>query len=631
MNSLERALTPEIPLGEAASYFVQLKKLAAPAYAPPDATGDLEGQFSSPLPQVLQTMVELVENEMKTMYAYTVYANSLRDLAHFAISEEFDNHAVQELEHADFLLRRLAVLGGPIQSPDIPAPPASADPVDIIKTMIRMEQEGIARWQTLHACLGDNPTKYKVEEFMTREQEHLDELWQMLPQEAHGELQQQAVQSVTGAQGAPPQAAPAQEAAVAPPAEGQKQAAATPTERAKANLETKSRMVPGMRGEAYGDVIGRLLGAGGGATVGHLYGGKGQPLAAITSAALGQHLGGKGGKAIGKEVDARRNKTAALKRAFEDPRNMLAMEQQAMAAQEQNEAKFYAEKAQQESQARQQLEQQLQQSQQDQSEKDQQLQAMQGTLQLATDSSTKAMMQSVQATQEAIQHRQLAADTTISFDKFKQQLRELADGGGSAGGPGDQTGGMAGGPGEAQQGAQGPANQAPTPGAPAASPTPGQNGPGEGPTQPAQPTEQPASVASGSQQGQGPDKPEVNVKVSSVAQGLMSAVKERAPHALAGALLGAGAQAAHQGLGRSADEMRSEIAEREANSQGGFAEAMGMAQAKFRMHMQEAAENHPEMAIGAGALMGGVLGATKGPEHAARFSKILDNVKYLRG
>lgn len=189
----ERALAQQIPLHEASHFFLKMKE--AEVTDPPDETGALEGQFAAPVEQVLSVMRELVENEFKTMVAYHVYANTLRDLSHNSIAEEFEDHAENEVEHADFLLRRMAVLGGPVQLSEIPPPPASANPADIVNTMIRYEQEGIAKWKVLHALLGENPTKYEVENFLTRELHHLDELWQLLPHEVHTPVLEQKAAS----------------------------------------------------------------------------------------------------------------------------------------------------------------------------------------------------------------------------------------------------------------------------------------------------------------------------------------------------------------------------------------------------------------------------------------------------
>jgi bacterioferritin len=193
-----------IPLHEAAAFFIQLRtfektaeegNVGSSSYEPPDQTGRLEGQFEAPVEVVLQQMAKMVQNELKTNFAYMVYSNSLRDLSHPGIAEEFEDHATNETEHADWLLRRMSVLGGPVQIPDIPSPPPSSDPHDIIQRMIRIEQEGINNWRILRKLVGDeNPMKFKIEEYLTREQEHLDELWQLLPHQANPEvlLRQQA-------------------------------------------------------------------------------------------------------------------------------------------------------------------------------------------------------------------------------------------------------------------------------------------------------------------------------------------------------------------------------------------------------------------------------------------------------
>jgi len=152
---------------------------------PPDTTGRLEGQFLAPIPDVLAVMAELVKNEFMTIYAYKTYANSLRGMAHHSLAEEFEQHADEESDHADFLLRRMAVLGGPVNVPEIPAPPPATKPEEIVQTLIRVEQEGIAGWRQLKEMVGENNPMYvTIEEYMAKEQEHLDDLWQLMPYEA---------------------------------------------------------------------------------------------------------------------------------------------------------------------------------------------------------------------------------------------------------------------------------------------------------------------------------------------------------------------------------------------------------------------------------------------------------------
>lgn len=193
-ESFERAIVGDLPLGEAAAFFLRLKT-AAKEVGPPDEMGVLEGKFLVPVEQVLAVMSELVKNEFESMYAYTVYSQSLRDLSHDSIASHFDEHSDDELDHANFLLKRMSVLGGPVHVPDLEAPKPSSNPEEIIQTMIRMEQDGIAGWRKLLAVVGDNPMKVTIEDYMAKEQEHLDDLWQLLPhQENMPVLQQKTAQ-----------------------------------------------------------------------------------------------------------------------------------------------------------------------------------------------------------------------------------------------------------------------------------------------------------------------------------------------------------------------------------------------------------------------------------------------------
>jgi len=271
-----------IPLHEAAAFFLKLKTAA------PDETGVLEGQFAAPIEEVLEHMALMVQNELKTHYAYIVYSQSLRDLAHHSIAQELLRHAQHETEHAEFLLRRMSVLGGAVEVPDIPAPPPSSDPVEIIKTMIQMEQEGIANWQHLRKLVGeDNPTRFKIEEYLTKEQEHLDELWQLLP---HAET---AATAGTPSAVVDPQAGAAEEAVVTPEA--------APEGKTAASFE---EVQPYALGHGF---LNPLPGSGYGALAGGLMTEGDEKHPALRGAALGALTGGTiyGSKALGIKMSPR--------------------------------------------------------------------------------------------------------------------------------------------------------------------------------------------------------------------------------------------------------------------------------------------------------------------------------------
>lgn len=197
--SLESYLKNKIPFGEACSFLVEFHKLGE----------DMAMTQAPPAPDVVGLMAAVVQNEFRSILAYTVYAQTLRDLSREGLAEEFQEHADEELEHAEFLLRRMAVLGGQPPLQDVPAPVPASDPVEIVNNLIQIEQESIASWTALHAAVGEDPSKYKIEEFLAVEQEHLDDMLRLLPQQAEAP-------PVDAGMGQPPVAPPA----AGPPKDG---------------------------------------------------------------------------------------------------------------------------------------------------------------------------------------------------------------------------------------------------------------------------------------------------------------------------------------------------------------------------------------------------------------------------
>jgi bacterioferritin (cytochrome b1) len=165
---------------EASTFVLGLRKMAQDA-APIDITGTIEGQFTVPLDQAISLMAQMVSNEFKTQAYYVYYGNMLRGTDRAGIAEEFEDHAKDELEHANYLLRRIGVLSpGGISIPPYPPPRPLYNSQQIIREMIVVEQIGLSLWKQLHSILGDNPMKYTVEQFLQTEEAHQDELWQFL-------------------------------------------------------------------------------------------------------------------------------------------------------------------------------------------------------------------------------------------------------------------------------------------------------------------------------------------------------------------------------------------------------------------------------------------------------------------
>lgn len=196
------------PIGfvDGASFIVGMKKIADELAAAPDTTGQVEGPFLVPLPEAIELMTHMVSQEFKGQLFYTYYANMMRGLHRDGLADVFTEHAADELEHASYLLRRIGVLSpGGISVPPGEPPPPMTDPAEVVQLLIVEEQKAISLWKQLLAVCGENPMKYTVEQYLQKEEEHQDELWQ------HVEPEQAAPMPTAETLGAPA-AAPMAEA-----------------------------------------------------------------------------------------------------------------------------------------------------------------------------------------------------------------------------------------------------------------------------------------------------------------------------------------------------------------------------------------------------------------------------------
>ena len=171
-------MTASIPALEGATFMLGLKKLAD-ELAAPDTSGQVEGPFTVPLPDAISLITHMVSEEFKGQLFYTYYANMMRGVDRDGLADIFTEHAADELEHASYLLRRIGVLSpGGISVPPGEPPPPMTDPQQVIQLLIVEEQKAISLWKQLLAICGENPMKYTVEQFLQKEEEHQDELWQ---------------------------------------------------------------------------------------------------------------------------------------------------------------------------------------------------------------------------------------------------------------------------------------------------------------------------------------------------------------------------------------------------------------------------------------------------------------------
>lgn len=310
--SLESYLKNKIPFGEACSFLVEFHKLGE----------DMAMTQAPPAPDVVGLMAAVVQNEFRSILAYTVYAQTLRNLSREGLAEEFQEHADEELEHAEFLLRRMAVLGGQPPLQDVPAPVPASDPVEIVNNLIQIEQESIASWTALHAAVGEDPSKYKIEEFLAVEQEHLDDMLRLLPQQAEAPPPVDAgmIPAPMAAPGVPPQKDGAGGASVKVDLKpgGEKMAASIsfdPHELAaqqqEASAYNRNMMIGAFGGPLLGGGLGILSGHRDGPGLGALAGAVGGPIAA--------HLLSKKPRAVNFTMEHDATPTGQTKVAFISP------------------------------------------------------------------------------------------------------------------------------------------------------------------------------------------------------------------------------------------------------------------------------------------------------------------------
>jgi bacterioferritin (cytochrome b1) len=596
-------LIPKIPLHEAAGFFYRVKN--AEWGDPPDLTGELEGQFNVPAPQVAGFLAKVITAKFQMVMAYYTYAESMRDLAQHPIGEVFHEHAGHELEAAEYYLKRAAVLGGPVSLEPAEPPPASTDPVHIIQVMMRAEQEAIALQRQLRDMVGDaNPMKIEVEEKLAQDQHHLDELWQMLPSEVHD-----AAQGALAAAAPPPAPVGEGEAVQAagesepkePPAE--KKPVDTKEAALRMRMKLAARKLADLNhltGLAAGGAAGRYLG-------GHLGGPLGKEVGTVLGGAVGLHAGHR--KSV--EETARHKMASALRKlSFGPPLDeYLASHQMGQEAQQQNEAEFYRNKLQEMQASGQATTQQLADLQAQLAQAQEQQASVGATIQAANE-------EAMAARDDALQHAQLEANMRLGIQKMQQQILQIASqdpstlgslptdlppgsGQGMVPGMADPSmGGMAAMPGAAPAEGVGPGQPGATPQATAPNEVPAESG---GPGAPG------ATKPSNGQSGSSSSNPTATAGSTKI-----GAIRDHAA-ALGGAALGALAGGAKAlGKGKELPERTQALESATAANDGSFASMLAQAKARAGVAESENAMEHPVRTALAGGLKGGLMGAAAG-------------------
>lgn len=144
---------------------------------------ELEGKFSLPTPKVLEKLNELLTSEYTAWLTYTHFGFILKGPYRDSLKKIFDEHAEQELGHANKLAMRIVALGGnPTTSLDTIPTPSSTDAKSLLSALRKQEQEALFLYRDLLRNIGDNEgLRQNIESIIEDEQEHSDELELLKP------------------------------------------------------------------------------------------------------------------------------------------------------------------------------------------------------------------------------------------------------------------------------------------------------------------------------------------------------------------------------------------------------------------------------------------------------------------
>lgn len=334
-----------------------------------------------------------------------------------------------------------------------------------------------------------------------------------------------------------------------------------------------------------------------------------------------------------------------------------AMEEQGLEAEQENQAEFLRQKleeAKAELQAAQDQAQQAQmtaqQLQVQQSQHDQQLQAAQQSAQLATQAAMQNVEQAnamamqatssaLQAKDDAINTHSLAAKMRMSYQDLRGQIMDAVaqDAAAPVGEAIKAQGALGAGPaaplGQDPMAAGGDPNAPPQdPNAPAQDPN-AQQAPPQGAPPGGQEAGGPPAEAAPPEEEEpaGPPAEPAAPKEAGVMGSLAGMagqfLKERAPHAAAGAAIGGGLTALESQMGNQG--LHDDIEQLEGQPEG-FGKALRMAAAKMKLSLNEATKQYPAAATAAGALAGAGAGMSLGPSLVDGMAKLPSNIRELR-
>lgn len=136
----------------------------------------LEGKFAIPNDKMVERLNKLLSSEYAAWLTYTHFGFLLRGLYRDSIKKIFDEHAEQELEHANKLTLRITTIGGTPTINRDPIPPATTTN-EMLAALVKQEAEALNLYRkTLPLCGHNEGLRQNLESIIEEEQEHKDEL-----------------------------------------------------------------------------------------------------------------------------------------------------------------------------------------------------------------------------------------------------------------------------------------------------------------------------------------------------------------------------------------------------------------------------------------------------------------------
>ncbi|HOA71457.1 MAG: bacterioferritin [Bacillota bacterium] len=136
-------------------------------------------------PKLIETLNALLADELAAINQYIVHAEMAEDWGYGKLHESFEKRALKEMIHAEQLIGRILFLGGKPIVTELTEIKIGEDVPQQLEFDREAEARAIKAYNDaikLAAEVGDNATKDLLQDILNDEDEHMDELEELLDQ-----------------------------------------------------------------------------------------------------------------------------------------------------------------------------------------------------------------------------------------------------------------------------------------------------------------------------------------------------------------------------------------------------------------------------------------------------------------